>query len=180
VEALAAAKWSGEIDLVLSFAGVGTLADSKPLTDGAEFFNTFVGKSEKVYVNIFPKRPRLGCKLSEPLRFADSSQSSGIQIADVAAAATVFAFTSPRDELTDAWRRNLIKVAHYGGILPDFSELDMTSKIVQRNAILLRELHRRARAGASLVDGMPDYVNWTSQQLGLAPILLPDDLLQVE
>ena len=122
----------------------------------------------------------MGCNLSGPLRFADSTQSAGIQLADVAAAATVFAFTGPRDELTARWRRDLVAVAYYGSVLPDLRELDMASNTVQRNAMLLQELHRRARAGKSLVDGMPEYVNWVSQRLGLPPLPLSDNLVEVE
>jgi hypothetical protein len=46
--------------------------------------------------------------------------------------------------------------------------------------MLLQELHRRARAGKSLVDGMPEYVNWVSQRLGLPPLPLSDNLVEVE
>jgi len=143
---------------------------SKPLEEEARSFDAFIGGSGEFYTSLFGQRQKVGFNLSSPLMFKDSKQSAGIQVADVAAAAAVFAFTTGGDEHADRWRELMVDVAQHGNVLPDKSELDMRSLSVQRNVLLLQELHRRAAGGLSMIDGMTEYIRWLSRQLQVNPV----------
>jgi hypothetical protein len=108
--------------------------------------------------------------LSGPIQFGDSRTRHGIQIADAVAAAAVYVFSGATDEHAARWREVIVRIGHYGSIVPDLDEVGLNDRRVQRNAVLLMELHSRAKAGKSLVDGMPEHIEMISQRLTYNPI----------
>ncbi len=72
--------------------------------------------------------------------------------------------------LPNKWRKALPHIGHYGSIIPDLDEINLKDVRAQRNAVLLLELHSRAKKGLSLTQGMGDYVRLVSQVLLTHPL----------
>lgn len=144
---------------------------SKPLQENQGIFNAMVGRQgEQMFSDLMGERHPITFSLAEPLVFADSKTTHGIQLADAAAAAAVYAFASPRDEHTDRWRSIIARVGHYGSIIPDHDEIRFRDRRVQRNALVLLELHARAKRGQSLIEGMGDYMQLVTRRLITHPL----------
>lgn len=145
---------------------------SKPLQQEQGIFNAMVGRTDnKIFSDLMGERHPITFNLAEPLRFSDSKTTHGIQIADAVAAAAIYVFTSAQNEQTQRWRSIICQIGHYGSIIPDGDELDLKDRRVQRNAILLLELHSRAKEGRSLTDGMPEYIRLISKRLATHPLV---------
>lgn len=144
---------------------------SKPLQQNQEIFNTMVDrKGEQMFSDLMGERHPITFNLAEPLVFADSKAAHGIQIADATAAAAVYAFSSPTDEHTEKWRPIIARVGHYGSIIPDRDEVRLSDSRVQRNALVLLELHSRAKSGQSLTEGMGEYMRLVTRRLVSHPL----------
>ena len=139
---------------------------SKPLQQSQGIFNAMVGRQgEQMFSDLIGERHPITFSLAEPLVFADSKTTHGIQLADAAAAAAVYAISSPQDEHTEHWRAIIAQVGHYGSVIPDHGELRPSDLRVQRNALVLLELHGRAKRGQSLIEGMGEYIQWVTHRL---------------
>ncbi len=144
---------------------------SKPLQQNQGIFDSMVGRQgEQMFSDLMGERHPITFNLAEPLVFADSKSTHGIQLADAAAAAAVYAFTSPRNEHTERWRSIIAEVGHYGSIIPDHDEICLSDFRAQRNALVLLELHARARRGQSLTDGMGEYIQLVTRRLITHPL----------
>lgn len=144
---------------------------SKPLQHNQGIFNAMVGRNrEQVFSDLIGERHPITFNLSGPIEFADSKMTHGIQIADAVAAATVYVFSGTEDEHTERWRPILGKIGHYGSIIPDRDEINLKDRRAQRNAVLLLELHSRAKEGRSLIDGMAEYIQLVTRKLATHPI----------
>jgi hypothetical protein len=144
---------------------------SKPLQQNQGIFNAMVGRQEaQIFSDLMGERHPITFSLAEPLVFADSKTTHGIQLADAAAAAAVYAFTSPKNEHTERWRSIVAEVGHYGSIIPDRNEIRLTDLQAQRNALVLLELHARAKRGQSLTDGMGEYMYLITRRLISHPL----------
>ena len=130
-----------------------------------------IGREGKLFSDFGDERHPITFNLSGPLEFADSKKTHGIQIADAVAAAAVYVFSNASDEDVQKWRTTILPVATFGTIMPDFDEVRLRNFRVQRNALLLMELHARAKAGKSLTEGMPEYISALSRRLAANPIL---------
>lgn len=145
---------------------------SKPLQQNQGIFDAMVGRQgEQMFSDLMGERHPMTFNLAEPLVFADSKNTHGIQLADAAAAAAVYALASPRDEHTERWRPIIARVGHYGSIIPDHDEIRLSDRRVQRNALVLLELHARAKRGQSLTDGMGEYMQLVTRRLITHPLL---------
>lgn len=128
---------------------------SKSLLDQQDIFNAMIGREgEQVFSDAFNKRHPVTFNLSGPIQFVDSKQTHGVQIADVVAAAFVYAISKGDDRFAKKWRSLLPSMGCYGSILPDFELVDLNNPQAARNAILLDELCERSRSGRSLTDGI--------------------------
>lgn len=139
---------------------------SKPLQHEQGIFNTMVGrKSEQMFSDLMGQRHPITFNLAEPIRLADSKTTYGIQIADAVAAAAVHVISGAGDEHALRWRDIVGRIGHCCNVIPDRDEVDLKDLRVQRNTILLLELHDRATNGRSLTDGMSEYVQTISRRL---------------
>ncbi|ABD71902.1 hypothetical protein Rfer_4215 [Rhodoferax ferrireducens T118] len=144
---------------------------SKPLQQNQGIFNAMVGRTgEQIFSDLMGERHPITFNLSEPLVFSDSKSTHGIQIADAVAAAAVYTFSDARDEHTEKWRPLMGKIAHYGSIIPDHDEVSLRDRRVQRNALVLLELHSRAKNGQSLIDGMGEFMQLVGRRLLTHPL----------
>jgi len=163
------ANWGTE------FAELTAICDpSKPLQDGHNniLFDSMVGREDRIYSDAFGKKHPITFNLSGPIQFMDSKATHGIQVADAVAAAAVHVFSGADDDQAKAWRAVLPQVARYGSIVPDLDHINLKDRRVQRNAVVLLELHERATSGTSLTDGMPDYVRLVTERLATHPMRL--------
>ncbi|MCE4059882.1 DUF3800 domain-containing protein [Pandoraea sputorum] len=131
---------------------------SKPLQHDPSFFDKMIGRDDGLFSTFGNEEHPITFNLSGPIVFADSKVTHGIQIADAVAAAAVHVFSSPNDDDAKQWRSKILPFAAYGSVMPDLDELQIHDFRVRRNAVLLAELHARATAGASLTEGMPQYI----------------------
>ena len=161
------ANWGTEHEEIVAVCDT-----SKPLQKDQRLFDVMVGREERVFSDAFGEPHPITFNLAEPVQLRDSKVSHGIQIADAVAAAGAYVFSGASDRYAMEWSDVIGRVGHYGSIVPDMDEVDIHSVKAQRNAVLLTELHSRAKAGRSLVKGMPEYVQIISRQLVATPIKL--------
>ncbi len=154
------ANWGTEHDEITAVCD-----SSKPLQQNQEIFTTMIGRKDRVFSDAFGESHPITFNLSGPIQFSDSKKSHGIQIADAVAAAAVYVFSGANDDQAKRWREIIARVGKYGSIIPDLDEVKLSDRRVQRNAVLLLELHSRAKAGKSLIDGMSEYVDLISRRL---------------
>lgn len=147
---------------------------SKPLLEEQRIFDAMIGREDRLFTEAFVTKQPISFNLSGPIEFQDSKIAHGIQLADAVAAAAIYAFSGTDDEHGQKWRNILPKFSHYGSIIPDIDELDFSNLKTQRNAVLLLELHSRAKNGLNLIEGMPEYFQLISQRLLIDPIVKRD------
>ena len=64
----------------------------------------------------------------------------------------------------------IAQIGHYGSIIPDYDEIRLSDRRVQRNALVLLELHMRAKRGQSLIEGMGEYMQFVTRRLITHPL----------
>ncbi len=159
------AHWGSE------FPEITAVCDpSKPLQHKQSIFDAMIGRKDQLFSEGFGEKHPITFNLAGPIEFMDSKTTHGIQIADAVAAAAVYVFSGADDDHAKRWRSILPNFGHYGSVIPDRDELNLKDRRAQRNAVLLLELHSRAKKGVSLIDGMPEYVQLISQRLVTDPI----------
>jgi hypothetical protein len=70
----------------------------------------------------------------------------------------------------EKWKALIPVIGHYGSIFPELDTLNLRDISAQRNAVILMELHSRAKEGRNLIEGMPEYLHLVSQKLLTYPI----------
>jgi hypothetical protein len=159
------ANWGKEYDQLTAVCD-----NSQPLQENQDLFNVMIGRTDRHFSNLFGERHPITFNLSGPLQLVDSKQVHGVQLADAIAATCVYATTGTQGNHADAWRRLLPEFAIYGSMLPDADHVDLDRYEVQRNAVVLIEMHSRATKGLSLSDGMSEYIQRVSETLTYKPI----------
>ncbi|MFA7657086.1 DUF3800 domain-containing protein [Acidithiobacillus thiooxidans] len=161
------ANWGTKYDKITAVCD-----PSKPLQHDQSLFTSMINRTDRIFSDAFGEHhPHpITFNLSGPIAFEDSKITHGIQLADVAAAAAVYAFSGATDEHAMQWRELIPEIGHYGSIIPDMDEVNLKGRRVQRNAVLLMELHSRAKFGKSLLEGMPEYIELISRLLITHPI----------
>jgi hypothetical protein len=128
--------------------------DSKPLRDMAPIFDGWVGRTDRPMVTDGSRESPIGLNLAGPVRFGSSLDNPTIQIADVlSGAAADFIRFRDRPEFNGfgPW---LSRHVHQNHLLPDPSVIDTSRLKARVNLAVLRELARRADAGADPLAGM--------------------------
>jgi hypothetical protein len=159
------ADWGTEFDELTAVCD-----PSKPLQHDSSFFDAMIGNKEKMFSEAFGDKHPITFNLSGPIEFLDSKTTHGIQLADAIAAATVYVFSGATDDHAKKWRSIVPKIADHGSIIPDISELNLKNKNAQRNAVVLLELHSRAKNGQNLIEGMHEYIHSITHRLVTHPI----------
>lgn len=146
---------------------------SDPLKEDQSLFKAMIDRKIQVFSDVFGKRHPITFNLAGPVQFCDSKVTHGIQIADAVAAAAVHVISGADDEHARKWREVVGRCGHYGSILPDMDAIDLGRIDVQRNALVLTELHERAKKGISLIEGMPEYMVLITRMLQDQPVFGP-------
>ena len=155
----------------LEFEQVTAICDhSKPLQHVQSLFNVMIDRKGRQFSAAFGKEHPITFNLSCPIQFADSKITHGIQLADAVSAAAVYALSNQSNEHVEKWKALIPVVGHYGSIFPEIDTLNLKDISTQRNAVILMELHSRAKEGRNLIEGMPEYLRLVSQKLSIHPI----------
>ena len=150
----------------LEFEQITAICDnSKPLLHEQSLFDAMIDRKDRQFSSIFGKAHPITFNLSDRIQFVDSKFSHGVQLADAVAGAAVYALSNYGCEHAAKWRAFIAPISHYGSIIPEFDALNLTDITCQRNALILMELHSRAKAGKSLIEGMPEYFFLVSNNL---------------
>ena len=137
--------------------------ESGPLSDEStiSYFNGRVGREDKPSIRLGDRQVDFGFNLAEPISFAKSHESAGIQLADVVAAAAVAAF----DQRSEKWAKDMGRrlmasgSIHPDGIVPEHQRLDLDLPETRLNVMILLELLRRSEEGQSLTNGLPEFIH---------------------
>jgi len=159
------AHWGIEHEQITAICDV-----SKPLQDDQEIFRIMEQREERKFSTMRGEKHPITFNLSGPIQLVDSREIHGIQLADAVAAAFVYAARTTGNDHASRWKELLPKVAAYGSVIPDMDYMDLNRLDVQRNTILMIELHSRAQEGQPLLDGLPEYVQFINEQLAINPI----------
>lgn len=138
---------------------------SKPLQHEQSLFNAMIGRQSRQFSTAFGTEHPITFNLSGPIQFSDSKTTHGIQLADAVSAAAVYAMSNTENEQVERWRNLLPVIGNYGSIIPEIDTLNLKDLSAQRNAVVLSELHSRAKGGRNLIEGMPEYMHTVSQTL---------------
>lgn len=160
-------EWGTQHELVTAICD-----ESKPLRDNQELYNAMIGRSNRVFTTLGGRRHAITFGLSGPIQLVDSKVFHGVQLADAISAACVYAASGAEDDYGDRWRHLLPQIAVHGSVIPDLDHVDLKRPEVQRNVMILHELHERSVAGLPLLDGMSQYVEMLSETLARFPMRL--------
>jgi len=153
------------------FAEITAICDqSKPLEQDQSMFDIMIGRKERLFADVFEDEHPLTFNLTGPIELADSRVAHGIQIADAVAAAMVYVFSGADDDYATRWKELVPTIGCYGSIIPDHSEIDLGGHRAQLNALLLLELHERAKKGESLTEGISEYAQVAAEKLQTFPM----------
>lgn len=139
--------------------------DAKPLQHNQQLYNAMINREDKHFSHMGGEKHPITFNLSGPIQLVDSKAYHGVQLADAIAAASVYAVSGASDKHANEWKEFIPEIAIYGSLIPDYDHVDLNRYEVQRNAVVMLELHSRAIKKQSLLDGMPEYVHMISQEL---------------
>ena len=138
------------------------LDDSKPLTAWAEAIAEFVpikagGQEPGRYFELAGKQTRINFALAEPIRFASSRDTPGLQLADVMAAFVADLMTKRNQGqnapfLKEAWEKRAIDSF---SIFPSPTFTDRRVTNSRRNLMLLDEIFRASGEGLPIRESLP-------------------------
>jgi hypothetical protein len=124
---------------------------SRALDEQSSTFNRMVGRTDKRYLRIGEREGYMTYNLAHPLRFVDSKEYPGVQIADVLSSALRWVLDNPQETVG----RDLLERFEPTAELvvgPDWDYLDLTSRPGFVNSSLLCELAERSCRKRDLVD----------------------------
>ncbi len=132
--------------------------ESKPIQEGLDFFDVFIGREDKFYLRFGDKpNPSFIYNLAGPINLVDSKTSPGVQIADVLASSLSYAKRNPDEAISEEWIA-ILKDVPANQVIPERDDVDLTKEHVYINSMVLRELVDRSVRGKNLFEGMDDFV----------------------
>lgn len=146
--------------------------DSKPLRDQAW---GMVGGENDPGINraiaMGAPADKFGFELDGEIVFGDSRNHPALQIADIVAGAAKYCLLNGDDPKLSEIRRLLFNHIHEHTILPDFEYVELGTKAVDVNWLVLMELGERANNAQNPAAGLEEFyaaaeASWTPQQLG--------------
>lgn len=136
---------------------------SKPLELNRELFNALVGRQDKIYMKLADKpEVLLTYNLAKPICLVDSSESPGIQIADVLASSMAYAFKYPDYSCSNEWISLANSMFHSTCIIPAMNSVDLRRKEPFVNALVLQELVNRTLGGKPLLVDWEEFITIAS------------------
>jgi hypothetical protein len=140
--------------------------DSKPLAAGADLFNAWVGRDQSTTITDGKASHEIRGNLVAPVDFGSSETHPTIQVADLVAGMTLDACTKGATGPSAIWgwlQKHQLH-SHSIDFLPEFAKpADRRVKIGRE---ILKELARRADAGADPLKDMDGFIQRTIVRLG--------------
>ncbi len=163
--------WSEHFDVMEVYCD-----KSEPLESQQELFNTMIGRKDRIYMKLGSEPEHaLTYNLKDPIKFIDSQQSPGVQIADVLSSSIAFALKNPNDKLSKKWLKLAQNMFSPFCIIPDSKALDLRDRDPFINALILNELVERTLKGKSLFIDMPEFILSARRLYQLSPPTYPED-----
>lgn len=129
-----------------------------------DLMSVMIGREEKAY-NAFKDREQpITFNLRKEISVVESREYPGVQLADIAAGATVYALQNLDSPESMKWREYIDKMLHWA-VVPDRVHIEMDKISSQRNLILLEELVRRSERGLPLTEGIGEFLAHTTNYL---------------
>lgn len=180
-----AGKWVLDLTDTSLFTHLGTwgakyhqldvYCDKTKTLDGFwDLMKVMIGREEKSYNEFFDREQPITFNLLKEISLVESSDHPGVQLADIAAGATVFALQNRDDRDAKKWFEYFPGMLHRLSVLPDVKDIDMKQLSVQRNLMLLHELVHRSERGLSLTEGIEEFLAGATRYLverGSMPLL---------
>jgi hypothetical protein len=132
--------------------------ETKTLEGFWDLMKVMIGREEKIYNKFLDREQPITFNLHKQVSTVKSSDNPGVQLADVAAGAAVYALQNPADPLAIEWLELLFSEKPNLSIMPDFGQIDVKDISAKRNLMLLQELVDRSERGLSLTEGIDDFL----------------------
>ncbi|HXU36325.1 MAG TPA: DUF3800 domain-containing protein [Blastocatellia bacterium] len=137
--------------------------DSKPLSAQKDFLDNFIGRESSEFKLLRSLESTFFPNLSGPIQLVDSNAHYGIQIADALGAGLCYALNNIREE------KGAVLYEEYGptihsGVFPETEYIDGIEEQSFVNSLILLSLIDRSARQQSLVDGMPEYIEFMQSQ----------------
>ncbi|RLA84504.1 MAG: hypothetical protein DRG78_01230 [Epsilonproteobacteria bacterium] len=140
--------------------------NSKPIEYDKDFFNSFIGREDKIMHAFIEDAPPLTFNLYEAINMVDSKTKYGVQIADIVSVAYAYAFKND-DEFSKKVIKYSDKSIIHGNIVPDRSFVDSNKSSTRLNMMILRELYERSINKRPLLDNFTEDIREFNIQLVL-------------
>ena len=132
--------------------------NAKPLVASTEFFDEFMGRSDKGYVQLSSAPPSsVIFNLNKPISLVDSRRSYGIQLADVLASTLAFTLKRPDEPISKEWR-SLCDTMIVNSIVPDSTLMDLKERMTFINTQVLFELAGDNSDRIGLLEKIPSII----------------------
>ena len=147
---------------------------SKPLNEQKDVFNNMIGREDIVYHPLIEdqgKQIPITYNL-QSINLVDSKSYPGVQLADIVATASTYAFQmyQVQDEYGQKLQEILLPRIAYGSVFPDFFHMDFKNKEVQLNELIFKELITRSEQNVSVLDEIEDFIMQANINLTINPI----------
>lgn len=149
-----------------------TCDDSKPLKDQvAPLTGGDDDPGIRRALDISGNDEAFGWTLARPIAFGDSRDHPGLQVADLVAGAASRILTQDLNPALEGVRSALMRHIHKHSIMPDFDYVQLGTREVDVNWIVLMELGQRAAKGLDPRTGLADFYaaaekTWVPERLG--------------
>lgn len=141
---------------------------SKPLESDPDLFDVMVGRRERSYMTFEDRSTPMTFNLVRPISFVDSRDHAGVRVADLVAGAVTYG-AREGDADAEAFRAAIGDVVTVFPLSPQLHYIDLDARGPFLNAILLRQLHERAQAGADPLDGIVEEQLMIAERYDVSP-----------
>jgi hypothetical protein len=138
--------------------------NSKPLAYDRELFDCMIDRKDQQKFQRGSETQVITFNLSEPIIMGDSKEHYGIQIADVVAAACVYASNPVNTDEFAATLREILPSSISNSMFPDIDYVDLDKPQARLNTMILMELHRRSIEKTSILEKI-EYTIYFAQKL---------------
>ena len=129
--------------------------DSKPLAEQVEFFNVMVGRTDRQTISFDGHEHQITFNLASPIQLVSSASSPGVQLADVFASASAFAYKNPDHDLSKAWSSHSEAFVHECSVFPEPDCFDLQDPKTIVNCIVFQQLIDQAVRGENYFTHLP-------------------------
>ncbi|MBO1905296.1 DUF3800 domain-containing protein [Microvirga sp. 3-52] len=130
--------------------------ESKPLLAMAPFFESWVGRTEKVRLHAGDRIIEVRLNLAQPLTFGRSTDHPTLQIADLAAGIAAAVHRTPNDPALASVIPRVTRHLDPNHILPRDDVIDPANPLVRANLVVLQHLAGRAELHQDPLEGMAE------------------------